>query len=130
MPPKNELEKYKKEKLENHILSTPDTYIGGCDLIQENVAVYENDMIQMKEIEWIQGLGNIFNEILVNARDQIIRLEQSKSENPVTSIKITMNQETGEISIMNDGEGIDIADHPTEKDKKGNPLNIVFMIIS
>ena len=90
MPPMNELEKYKKEKLENHILSTPDTYIGGCDLIQENMAVYENDMIQIKEIEWIQGLGNIFNEILVNARDQIIRLEQSKSENPVTSIKITI----------------------------------------
>ena len=56
MPAMNELEKYKKEKLEYHILSTPDTYIGGCDLIQENVAVYENDMIQMKEIEWIQGL--------------------------------------------------------------------------
>ena len=33
-------------------------------------------------------LYNIYNEILVNARDQIIRLQQCKSKNPVTIIKI------------------------------------------
>ena len=30
-------EKYKKEELQNHIFNTPDTYVGGCDLIVESL---------------------------------------------------------------------------------------------
>ena len=30
-------DKYKKEELQNHIYNTPDTYVGGCDLIIENL---------------------------------------------------------------------------------------------
>ena len=55
----------------------------------------------------------------MNARDQVIRLQQMKSKDPVTTLKITIDKETGLITIYNDGEGIDIAEHPTEKDKDG-----------
>ena len=31
-------------------------------------------------------------------------------------------------SIYNNGNGIDVANHPTEKDDDGNPMNIVMII--
>ena len=79
-------------------------------------------------IQYVPALYNIFNEILVNARDQIIRLEQVKDEYPVTMLKITIDRDTGEISIYNDGSGIDVDNHPTEKDENGKPLMIPEMI--
>ena len=69
-------EEYTKKELRQHIYDTPDTYAGGSDLITETLPiVLEDGSISFKEIEYIPVLYNIFNEILVNARDQIIRLE-------------------------------------------------------
>ena len=42
-------EKYKKEELQNHIFNTPDTYVGGCDLIVERLP-YVNE--EAKTIEF------------------------------------------------------------------------------
>ena len=123
------LNDYKREKLENHILTRPDTYIGGCDEIIERLPIFHNDTILVKDVSYVPGIINIFDEILTNARDQKIRLEQLKSDNPVTNIKVSVDENTGLITIYNDGEGIDIADHPTEKDEKGNSINIVYMIL-
>ena len=112
-------EKYKKENLQNHIYNTPDTYVGGCDLISEPLPLFNPsiDKIEYKETEFIPALYNTYNEILVNAKDQVTRLQglrgNDKSVNLVTEIKVTINSETGEISIMNNGDGIDVAVHPT-----------------
>ena len=71
------------------------------------------------------------HEILVNAKDQVTRLqglyENDKSVNRVTEIKIKIDQEKGEISIMNNGDGIDVAEHPKEK-KNGKPIYIPQLI--
>ena len=126
-------EKYKKEELQTHIYNTPDTYVGGCDLICEKLFVYDsvNDKIVEKEIEYIPALFNIYNEILVNAKDQVTRLNglysKDKSVNVVSEIKVSFNPETGEISIMNNGDGIDVAEHPKEK-KNGKPIYIPQLI--
>ena len=102
-------EKYKKEELQTHIYNTPDTYVGGCDLICEKLFVYDslNDKIVEKEIEYIPALFNIYNEILVNAKDQCTRLNglysKDKSVNIVSEIKVSFSPENGEISIMNNG---------------------------
>ena len=122
------LKKYQKKELQQHIYDTPDTYVGGCDLIEEQLPLFNEDKIEIKNIEYIPALYNIFNEILVNARDQVIRLNGVKDCNPVTAIKVTIDKESGLISIYNDGDGIDIDKHPTEKDKKGKPLMIPEMI--
>ena len=122
------LKKYQKKELQQHIYDTPDTYVGGCDLIEEQLPLFNEDKIEIKNIEYIPALYNIFNEILVNARDQVIRLNGVKGCNPVTAIKVTIDKESGLISIYNDGDGIDIDKHPTEKDKKGKPLMIPEMI--
>ena len=93
--PKTSLSKYKKKDLATHIYDTPDTYVGGSDLIEEVLPILqENESIQMETFEYIPALYNIFNEILVNARDQIIRLQQNKSNNPVTTLKILINNQT------------------------------------
>ena len=126
-------EKYKKEELQTHIYNTPDTYVGGCDLICEKLFVYDSssDKIVEKEIEYIPALFNIYNEILVNAKDQCTRLNglymKDKSVNIVSEIKVEINPEKGEISIMNNGDGIDVAEHPKEK-KNGKPIYIPQLI--
>ena len=125
-------QQYQKKDLHQHIYDTPDTYVGGCDLIEESLPILDGSgtKIRMAEVEYIPALYNIFNEILVNARDQVIRLQshRSSSDVPVTTIKVEIDAETGLISIMNDGSGIDVAPHPTEKNKKGKTMYIPEMI--
>jgi DNA topoisomerase-2 len=126
-------EKYKKENLQNHIYNTPDTYVGGCDLICETLSIYDpdNNKITTREVEYIPAVLNIYNEILVNAKDQVTRLqglhEKDKSISLVTDIKVEINKEKGEVSIMNSGDGIDVAEHPKEK-KNGKPIYIPQLI--
>jgi DNA topoisomerase-2 len=126
------LDQYKKEKLENHIYNHPDTYVGGCDPIEENLPVWneEKKLIEFKQDEWIPAVFKIYDEILVNARDQIIRINSRniKTDIPVTTLKITINKEKGEVSIYNDGTGVDVALHPTEVDKDGNKIWIPALI--
>ena len=123
------LNKYQKKDLATHIYDTPDTYVGGSDLIEDVLPILKEDgSICSETFEYIPALYNTFNEILVNARDQVVRLQQQKSKFPVTTIKVSIDKELGCISIYNDGEGIDIAEHPTEKDKDGKPIMIPEMI--
>jgi len=126
-------EKYKKENLQNHIYNTPDTYVGGCDLISEQLPLFDpsNGKIENRDAEFIPALYNTYNEILVNAKDQVTRLqglhEKDKSVQLVSEIKVDINKEKGEISIMNNGDGIDVAEHPKEK-KNGKPIYIPQLI--
>ena len=75
------------------------------------------DKIIFKEIEYIPALLNIFNEILVNARDQIVRLQGMKDQEniiQVSQIKINFNEDNS-ITIQNDGNGITVKKHEKEK---------------
>ena len=69
-----DLEKYKKEDLETHIYKKPDTYVGGCDLIDETLPVFNNNKIEFKLIDWIPAIFKLFDEIIVNSLDQTIRM--------------------------------------------------------
>jgi DNA topoisomerase-2 len=99
-------EQYEKKELRQHIYDTPDTYVGGIDKINEVLPIKDGDKIVFKEI----------NEILVNARDQIVRLQGQKSSNiiQVSHIKIDFNED-GSISVLNDGNGIIVKEHEKEK---------------
>ena len=127
-----ELTNYKKEELENHIYKKPDTYVGGSDLIEEYLPIYlsETNSIQFKNGLYIPALYNIYNEILVNARDQGIRIQQRNSKNDIrqTEIKIEIDEQSGKISIYNNGTGVDVAKHPTVCDKDNNKIWIPSMI--
>uniref|UniRef100_A0A6C0FAP4 DNA topoisomerase (ATP-hydrolyzing) n=1 Tax=viral metagenome TaxID=1070528 RepID=A0A6C0FAP4_9ZZZZ len=131
MSAKNLSSQYQKKDLHSHIYDTPDTYVGGCDLIEESLGVFDDtqNRIVTAPTEFIPALYNIFNEILVNSRDQVIRLQTSggSSDIPVKSIRVEIDAEKGQISVYNDGSGIDVVEHPTET-KNGKPLYIPEMI--
>ena len=110
-------EQYEKKELRQHIYDTPDTYVGGIDKISEVLPIKDSDKIVFKEIEYIPALLNIFNEILVNARDQIVRLQGQKDNDKiiqVSNIKINFNNDNS-ITILNDGNGIVVKKHEKEK---------------
>ena len=107
MPPKLKSveEKYQKLSQIEHILKRPDTYIGDTTLQKEKQYIYENDKIIKKEIVYPPGLMKIFDEILVNARDHYI------NDPTCDTIKITIDISQNEISVMNNGKGIDVEMH-------------------
>jgi len=95
---------YKKKTLLEHIRDVPDTYLGSCETISCKMHICENNKIILKQIDFIAGLYKIFDEILVNARDQSVRSQKCNI------IKINI-KDNNEISIFNNGDGIPIVIH-------------------
>jgi len=110
-------QEYEKKELRQHIYDTPDTYVGGIEPISIQQYILKENKIVNEEINVIPALLNIFNEILVNARDQIVRLnqlyEKDNSIQKVTSIKINISDKN--ITVTNDGDGISTKFHEKEK---------------
>lgn len=104
-------ETYKMMELHDQILALPDTYIGSIEA--DNLDMWINDntgTMVHKKISYVPGLCKIYDEILVNAHDHSMR--------PGTcckTIKVTIDQDTGEISVWNDGQGIPIQIHKEHK---------------
>lgn len=100
-------ERYQQMTPQEHILKLPDTYIGS--IANDNIEMWiydeEEEKINKKIINYIPGFHRIFDEIIVNARDNVVRDSTCKN------IKVTFNKETGEISVWNDGKGIPIVIH-------------------
>lgn len=112
--------KYKKYELLEHIQSLPDTYIGSTELTKIRTYIYSSESKKMleKEITYIPGLLKIFDEVIVNAIDHSMRLKSESKENikHVKNIKISIDKDSGEISVFNDGNGIDIEKHSEYND--------------
>ena len=108
--------KYQKKTDKEHILDNPDTYIGSIENINGPMYVLEEGKIVSKDIDYNPGLFKLFDEGIVNCRDHVVRMNQKKDNNEedinvVTQINIEINNNT--ISLMNNGDGIDIEKHPT-----------------
>ena len=114
-------EKYIKMEPREHILARPGMYISSIDIDIYNTWVLndDGDRLERREIAVVPGLFKIYDEVLVNAIDHVTRMKQSKEvdENAqqVKNIKISIDIKTGEISVFNDGEGIDVVIHPEHK---------------
>ena len=106
--------KYTKKSHYEHIVDLPDTYIGGIQLIEEELYIIEEhdevDKIIKKNINYVPGLERIYEEILLNAFDQTVRVGQE-----VTILKVDIDRETGEISVYNNGRGIPVKQHEEYK---------------
>lgn len=121
--------KYKKHELRDHIYSLPDTYIGSVEPAQLDTYLYDEATKRMvkRNISFVPGLYKIYDEIIVNALDHIMRLkEEAKTAaagkagaandiKQVKNIKISIDRATGYIEIFNDGDGIDVDMHPEHK---------------
>ena len=106
---------YQQKTDKQHILDNPDTYIGSVEKVDADMWVFdeESQQIVLKGIEYVPGLYKLFDEGIVNARDHVVRMIQSKAENKkvVSAIETTISAD-GLITIENDGNGIDVAKHP------------------
>ena len=116
MPSK--LTDYEKLTDKEHILHAPDTYIGSVqkDTVLGWTITPESTM-SYGHVEYIPGLYKLFDESIVNARDHHVRMTDSLvlTDQPVKQINVTVDKATGEITVMNDGNGIDVAMHPQHK---------------
>ena len=104
-------EKYQKKTPIEHILDRPDSYIGDISPQNDNLWVYDKNENKMskKLTTYVPGLIKIFDEILVNAGDH------SKEDKTCNCIKVDIDVENNEISVWNNGKGIDIEYHKDHK---------------
>jgi len=113
--------KYQQKTDKQHILDNPDTYIGSVEKVDSELWILNDagNKIIEKNINYIPGLFKLFDEGIVNCRDHVVRMQQAQTngqENiiPVSYIDISI-QEDGTIVMINDGNGIDVAQHPEYK---------------
>jgi len=106
---------YQKKSDKQHVLDNPDTYIGSIEKVDtiQNIYNEDNNLIESKEILLIPGLYKLFDEGIVNCRDHYVRMKKEENENQVTYISIDIKEDI--ITMTNDGNGIDIAEHPEYK---------------
>jgi DNA topoisomerase II len=108
---KTATETYQKLTQLEHILKRPDTYIGSVERSEQKQWVYNKTTQEMenRQISFVPGLYKIVDEILVNAADN------KQRDKTMSYIKVTIDRDAGEISVQNDGKGIPVEMHQTEK---------------
>jgi len=104
-------ETYQKLSQLEHVLKRPDTYIGSVEAIRQFMWIFDKEKKIMvnKEISFVPGLYKIVDEILVNAADN------KQRDDSMDTLKVTVDSENNTISVMNNGKGIPIEIHETEK---------------
>ena len=108
---------YKKHTHREHILELPDTYIGSTDTHVEQRWVFDEAAAKMvyKAVDFNPGFYKLFDEIIVNARDALVRSTTEAGRTPIKHINIDIKENPLVISVENDGDGIPVEMHPTEK---------------
>ena len=103
--------KYQKLSQIEHILKRPGMYIGPVEPSTQLTWVYNNSKNRMvqKNIKYSPGLYKLLDEILMNALDETTR------DNTLKNIKVSVFENTGKISVFNDGKGIEVVMHPKYK---------------
>ena len=108
---------YKKHTHREHILELPDTYIGSTDTHVEQRWVWDKESGKMvfRSLSFNPGFYKLFDEIIVNARDALIRSTTEAGRTPVKHIDITVEQNPLRITVENDGDGIPVEIHSEYK---------------
>ncbi len=114
-------ETYQLKEQRRHILENGDTYVGSVEEDEITGWVLSGETMKYGKYKFVPALYKCFDEGLVNSRDHFIR-QQGKIEGktiedakPVTMIDINVNIESGIVTLLNDGDGIDVAKHPKHK---------------
>lgn len=100
-------EMYQKLTQLEHIIKRPDTYIGSIEHTDQRMWVFNkaDKLMENRVVSYVPGLYKIFDEILVNAADV------NQKDSTMTYLKVVIDSETGEISVENNGFGIEVAIH-------------------
>ncbi len=113
MSQKTKTVKYQKKDLKTHIYQIPDTYVGSVKSEEVVLDILKDNKIVPKKINYIPALYKIFDEIIVNARDETERT----SECDTIKVHIDKDEENKKyfISVYNNGKGIPVTKHEEEK---------------
>ena len=109
-------EKYQQKTDKEHILDNPDTYIGSIENVSGPMYIYEDKIIQ-KDIDYNPALYKLFDEGITNCRDHRVRTEIKKKTDDTTDVVTSIHIEiaNNKITMTNNGDGIDVEQHPTYK---------------
>jgi len=100
---------YQRKTPIEHVLLRPGMYVGSIEKVKEERFVCaKGNSFELKEIQFVPGLLKLFDEILVNAMDNVMRSETT------SSIKVLIDKKNGLFQIENDGRGIPVVLHPKE----------------
>ena len=121
------VEQYKKLTHREHILDLPDTYVGSTETHEEVRWLYtpETNKMAHRKVAFNPGFYKIFDEIIVNSRDALVRSQTEKGRTPIKHIKVSVTnlpESVIQVSVENDGDGIPIEQHSTEKSADGSAI--------
>jgi DNA topoisomerase-2 len=112
-------ETYKKHTHREHVLELPDTYIGSIETAEESRWVFDvtDGKMVHRKVQFNPGLYKTFDELIVNARDALVRSQNDSSRTPVKRIDVSASIVNNKFTIVvkNDGDGIPIKQHESEK---------------
>lgn len=102
---------YQKKTQVEHILLRPDTYVGSVEKQEEQFWVWDADAKEMqnRNLSYVPALYKIFDEILVNAADNMQR------DKKMDSIKVEIDVKQKRIKVWNNGRGLPIQIHKQHK---------------
>mmetsp|Transcript_76281 Transcript_76281/g.220326 ORF Transcript_76281/g.220326 Transcript_76281/m.220326 type:complete len:1247 (+) Transcript_76281:84-3824(+) len=111
---------YQKKTQLEHILLRPDTYVGSTEAQTQELWVFDTVQSRMvqRKISYVPAMYKIFDEILVNAADNLIRDPKG-----MDAIKVDIDAKANTISVWNNGRGLPVAIH---KDVKVYVPEMVF----
>jgi DNA topoisomerase II len=118
-----------------HLLHRPDMYVGSVEVITAVIGLIDHSQekpyIKMVSSEYCPALLKIIDEAIVNILDHSWRVDTANKKTmsskmkkaekakamllPVENISISVNADTNEVCIMNDGEGIPVEMHDEHK---------------
>lgn len=99
---------YQKKTQLEHILLRPDTYVGSIEAQTQDLWVFDSVQSRMvqRKISFVPALYKIFDEILVNAADNLMRDPAG-----MDTIKVDIDVAKGSISVFNNGKGLPVVIH-------------------
>lgn len=106
----NASDKYVKLDPREHVLMRPGMYIGSLEQDEITTWVYDNDGMKYDTVAFVSGLYKIFDEILVNALDHVVRCAQ-ENKKVVKEIRVNIDKQGGSVEVYNSGEGIEVEVH-------------------
>jgi DNA topoisomerase-2 len=98
---------YQKKTQLEHILLRPDSYVGSVERQSQDHWVFDEvaGKMVLQKLDYVPALYKIFDEILVNAADNLVR-----SANQDT-IRIEIDAKNGWVSVWNNGAGLPVQVH-------------------
>lgn len=101
------VEVYQKKSQLEHILLRPDSYVGSIERQSMEHWVFQDasGRMEKKTLEYVPALYKIFDEILVNAADNLI------CDPTQDMIRVEVKRKEGSISVWNNGAGLPVQMH-------------------